>query len=245
MTTSGRGLDRLTIVSIRVRSRERTIGSDNRRRRCRTFQSASALASGRYHARDLLRLLRTAVSIRVRSRERTISSRCIGSAELTRFQSASALASGRCARLPVSLLPYSMFQSASALASGRSARKSLPRSLLRRFNPRPLSRADDAGLSRESSPCYIEFQSASALASGRFTTQRRRSRHDRVSIRVRSRERTIDCNMFASQPLADMFQSASALASGRSVAESGTDAATSCFNPRPLSRADDAKQSDG
>ena len=154
----------------------------------------------------------------------------------------------------------------------------------RSFNPRPLSRADDdVGVCL--AVLHQLFQSASALASGRCSSSgsgwsiigfnpRPLSRADdecgfnacvlvEVSIRVRSRERTIT-TVVASLASAMLFQSASALASGRSMRDwiRGSTANVSIrvrsrertielasaaalriasFNPRPLSRADDRR----
>ena len=87
------------------------------------------------------------------------------------------------------------------------------------FNPRPLSRADDMRV-RGLPMRIVRFQSASALASGRF---------EDVSIRW---IRTLK------------FQSASALASGRLMVTSAIELTSCCFNPRPLSRADDDTHDD-
>ncbi len=163
------------------------IQSANGFKHCSLFQSASALASGR--SSKPLRLHGTTfVSIRVRPRERTIRtvqtletftssfnprppsraddfvSPSLGANVLT-FQSASALASGRF-RADVQRLGCNQFQSASALASGRSGSVEKIQ-VLRRFNPRPPSRADD----------FL----------GRFPDDSQYL----VSIRVRPRERTI------------------------------------------------------
>ena len=103
------------------------------------------------------------VSIRVRSRERTIIViRCLCRVILVSIRVRSR------ERTITGLLPGnmgSMFQSASALASGRF-RVVLPARLPDSFNPRPLSRADDDN-----------FVFGNSI-------------HD-VSIRVRSRERTM------------------------------------------------------
>ena len=132
-----------TTVSIRVRSRERTI-------RSRMPATVSAM--------------RRIVSIRVRSRERTMSGR-IGGTRTSSFNPrplsrADDSGSSTCATIIA-------FQSASALASGRS--RCIDACPPVRFNPRPLSRADDTSGVRNLRT--DTFQSASALASGRCCTR--------------------------------------------------------------------------
>ena len=172
-------------VSIRVRSRERTIRPLDCLLGLIGFQSASALASGRY--RGLVdESGGFVVSIRVRSRERTIYAPIIA---------------------PVA---------SSVSIRVRSRERTITRHIRRQrwhssFNPRPLSRADDTCSGNDARGC--KFQSASALASGRSDVPGIRWGFHLVSIRVRSRERT----MSIWEHLAEdhQFQSASALASGR------------------------------
>ena len=172
-----------------------------------TFQSASALASGR-SSLPIEAQGGTRVSIRVRSRERTMINLVISTTRLMSFNprplsraddvsegsagtTSSVSIRVRSRERTIILISqptvWIEFQSASALASGRyyfRVRINGPKG----FNPRPLSRADD--------------DDVMASYAKQF-----------VSIRVRSRERTIrsegwiDCR--------DPFQSASALASGR------------------------------
>ncbi len=106
-----------TEVSIRVRSRERTIFANNP------------------DACDI------AVSIRVRSRERTMY-RCVMVASERKFQSAFALASERWS-CKQAARRIGSFQSAFALASERCVAANCEAPGFNCFNPRSLSRAND------------------------------------------------------------------------------------------------------
>ncbi len=126
------------------------------------FQSASALASRR--SKRFLTLLN---ALMFQSASALASRRCKQTSDpnqIEMFQSASALASRRCDHARRHCLDP-LFQSASALASRRFLGDRLP-STMSRFNPRLLSRADDAP----------------AVGGSRNTV---------VSIRVCSREQTI------------------------------------------------------
>ncbi len=127
-----------TFVSIRVRPRERTMPGLCSLCRSLMFQSASALASGRF------------LSVQV-------------ALWLHRFQSASALASGRFASGESLLIDFS-FQSASALASGRSLAAGLATATEVSIRVRPRERTM---IVSPMIHLFHPFQSASALASGR------------------------------------------------------------------------------
>ncbi len=151
------------------------------------FQSASALASGRFarfrcsspshrfnprppsRADDLTTckpVPEIPVSIRVRPRERTIGSGQIRLYD-SGFQSASALASGRSCS-PRSLPQLLMFQSASALASGRSKKTNAVAPVHKFQSASALASGRFKSASQNLNRNW--FQSASALASGRFDT---------------------------------------------------------------------------
>ena len=175
----------LSFVSIRVRSRERTIKRSASAVSPPTFQSASALASERWVI-TVSPEAECDVSIRVRSRERTIYAPIppqgnqqvsirVRSRERTIFSTPSwegltvvsirVRSRERTISSMTTPVDCIQFQSASALASERWYINAIV-TARSRFNPRPLSRANDG------------------LAKGIWMVRK-------VSIRVRSRERTI------------------------------------------------------
>ena len=141
---SNAGLWAAAQVSIRVRSRERTIDLEHEHGRQWEFQSASALASERYLRLSVIASKSSfqsasalaserygtsknfaeprIVSIRVRSRERTMPSVSTGLS--TWIVSIRVRSRERTIYPPMPKYPRSTFQSASALASERFAQRS-------------------------------------------------------------------------------------------------------------------------